>query len=60
MNTKWGLVVVAFWGPGFSAVAQAPAEAGKVFQARCQSCHPPPDVKFATDRAWIDQLQRTA
>ncbi len=36
------------------------AEAGAVFQKNCNSCHQPPDLKFATDRAWLDQLNRTA
>ena len=36
------------------------AEAGLMFQKNCISCHQPPDLKFATDRAWLDQLNRTA
>ena len=36
------------------------AEAGAVFQKNCISCHQPPDLAFATDRAWLDQLNRTA
>ena len=36
------------------------AEAGALFQKNCLGCHQPPDVTFATDRAWIDQLNRTA
>lgn len=36
------------------------AEAGAVFQKNCISCHQPPDLKFASDRAWLDQLNRTA
>lgn len=36
------------------------AEAGAMFQKNCISCHQPPDLKFATDRAWLDQLNRTA
>jgi len=36
------------------------AKAGLLFQKNCISCHQPPDLKFATDRAWLDQLNRTA
>lgn len=36
------------------------AEAGAIFQRNCASCHQPPDTQFATDRAWLDQINRTA
>lgn len=47
-----------------AAAAPAPgqhsvAEAGKTFQ-KCQGCHQPPDPQLASDRAWLDQLRRTA
>jgi mono/diheme cytochrome c family protein len=35
-------------------------EAGRTFQAQCLSCHTPPDLRLATDRAWLDQVKRTA
>ena len=36
------------------------AEAGRLFEKNCISCHRPPDMAFATDRAWLDQIDRTA
>lgn len=36
------------------------AEAGAMFQKNCLTCHQPPDLSFATDRAWLDQLKGTA
>ena len=52
----------------FAAVATAAlaqtdarvAESGRMFQQRCVSCHQPPDLRFSTDRAWLDQVNRTA
>lgn len=46
--------------PSVGADAEKIAEAGAMFQKNCISCHQPPDLKFATDRAWLDQLNRTA
>jgi mono/diheme cytochrome c family protein len=43
-----------------AADTAALAEAGAMFQKNCISCHRPPDLKFAADRAWLDQLNRTA
>ncbi len=37
-----------------------PQAAGKTFQTQCLSCHQPPDLTLATDRAWLDQIKRTA
>ena len=34
--------------------------AGEIFQARCASCHTVPDPALRTDRAWLDQIKRTA
>ena len=36
------------------------AQAGNLFEKNCISCHRPPDLAFATDRAWLDQIKRTA
>ena len=30
------------------------------FRKNCQHCHRPPDLQFASDLAWLDQLKRTA
>jgi mono/diheme cytochrome c family protein len=34
--------------------------AGAVFRARCAACHTVPDPALRTDRAWLDQINRTA
>jgi hypothetical protein len=36
------------------------AEVGQKFQKNCMHCHRPPDLQFATDQAWLDQVNRTA
>jgi hypothetical protein len=33
---------------------------GAKFQTNCMHCHRPPDLRFRTDRAWLDQIHRTA
>lgn len=33
---------------------------GAVFRERCASCHAVPDPALRTDRAWLDQVRRTA
>ena len=46
-----------------SATAQSDAlvaEIGAKFLRNCTHCHQPPDLQFATDRAWLDQVHRTA
>ena len=35
------------------------ANAAVTFQKRCASCHVVPDVSVRTDRAWLDQINRT-
>ena len=50
-------VSLAFEGP---AQHDLVTDAGRVFAQRCSSCHQAPDLKFATDRAWLDQVNRTA
>ena len=44
------------------AAGQTPEQAGAglLFKFRCLSCHQAPDLNFATDRAWLDQVNRTA
>lgn len=32
---------------------------GQIFAARCASCHTVPDLDLRTDRAWLDQVNRT-
>ena len=46
-----------------SAAAQSDglvAEVGANFARNCVLCHQPPDLRFATDRAWLGQVDRTA
>lgn len=40
--------------------AQNLKEAGASYQKNCMSCHQPPDLRFATDRAWVGQIRETA
>ena len=34
--------------------------AAKVYDQNCSKCHTPVDTKFATDLAWLDQINRTS
>ena len=50
-------------GGANSATAQSDALVAKVgakFRRNCTHCHQPPDLRFATDKAWLDQVHRTA
>ncbi len=38
----------------------ADAEAARLFERSCASCHVVPDARFATDKAWLGQLPKTA
>lgn len=40
--------------------AKAIQRAGKIFENRCARCHVIPDPEHRTDRAWLDQVNRTA
>ena len=40
--------------------AITPAEAGAKYRKNCMGCHQPPDLDFATDRAWVGQIQETS
>jgi hypothetical protein len=35
-------------------------EAGARYQKSCMACHVPPDLRFPTDRAWLEQIRETA
>ena len=37
-----------------------PHAAATLFKRKCQSCHTVPDTKHEFDRAWLDQIKRTA
>ncbi len=32
----------------------------RLFEQGCQACHQPPDLQFAVDRAWLNQVKDTA
>jgi hypothetical protein len=51
--------VAACAGAGHAGAGHADEPAAQLFR-RCTSCHQPPDAEFATDRAWLDQIRRTA
>ena len=35
-------------------------KSARLFENRCASCHTVPDVRFETDKAWLDQVLETA
>ena len=51
-------------GAGHGAVPHhdewGPEQAAQLFAERCSNCHTVPDPRYATDRAWITQIQDTA
>lgn len=59
----WSVAVLAAITTSPTVTGQKPSaikSAGKVFQNRCASCHIIPDPAVATDRSWIDQVNRTS
>ena len=63
MNARIFLVIwmagaVALHAESFEEAAIT--EAGANYQKNCMSCHQPPDLRFATDRAWVGQIRETA
>ncbi|MCI0462308.1 MAG: hypothetical protein L0Z62_35600 [Gemmataceae bacterium] len=56
-NTLVCTVVLALTGAGAATAAET---APRQFQTNCLGCHQPPDPTFATDRAWLEQINRTA
>ena len=66
MRLSVGLII-ALTGAngGLPAVGDEPtsrevAAAGAAFQKTCRHCHSVPDLRFETDRMWLDQVKRTA
>ena len=48
-------------GPAVSAAASPGlTKVGDRFRKTCMHCHQSPDIRFATDRVWLDQVRRTA
>jgi hypothetical protein len=54
------LICLCWTGRLFAQNDKQVTEAGGLFKSRCMNCHQPPDLSFATDRAWLDQVNRTA
>jgi hypothetical protein len=42
------------------SVSAAEDAAGNQHWKGCVRCHQPPDLAFATDRAWLNQVRETA
>ena len=60
--TVFVTVIITLAGGGSVSAQEdkeAVAGAGQTYRTRCVSCHQPPDLSFATDRAWLDQVNRT-
>jgi hypothetical protein len=60
---RFSLVAVATLLGASTVAAQDNALVAKIvanFRNTCTTCHQPPDLKFATDRAWLDQVYRTS
>lgn len=51
-----GLVVPA----SLALFGTSASDAAELFASRCASCHTVPDSRFESDRAWLDQVKRTA
>jgi mono/diheme cytochrome c family protein len=43
-----------------AADAKDEPDVAAMFQQRCANCHAVPDPALRTDRAWLDQVNRTA
>ena len=46
--------------PPGAKMAQEEGRAGVLFRENCLACHQAPDLKFPTDRAWLNQVKDTA
>ncbi len=59
------LAVLAFLAWPAFAVAQEKdtpkqVDVARIFQHNCRSCHTVPDLRQELDRAWLEQVHRTA
>ena len=54
------LFVYATAGHAAEPTAAEVAEAGVKYRKTCLHCHEAPDLRFETERAWLDQVNRTA
>lgn len=60
IRRSFSILLIAVESVTPSSADTTPEDAGKAFRANCTSCHQPPDLRFETDRAWLDQIHRTA
>ena len=54
------LFVYATAGRAAEPTAAEVAEAGVKYRKTCLHCHEAPDLRFETERVWLDQVKRTA
>lgn len=52
--------LLAARAPGAQGAPPTEGEALALFRDSCVSCHAPPDLRFAVDRAWLAQVADTA
>ncbi len=63
MQIKWLIYsLVIYLSSSFTLMAQDKTRlefAKQTFSKTCILCHQPPDLNFATDRAWLNQVRQT-
>lgn len=62
-SSLWPLAVLAALVIPSNVTGQKPdaiKRAGAVFEKRCANCHTIPDPAVATDRGWLQQVNRTS
>ncbi|MBI4616945.1 MAG: hypothetical protein HY720_25255 [Planctomycetes bacterium] len=55
-----GLVLAVASGAALGQATDEEQAAAKLYGESCSNCHRAPDLRFDTDRAWLDQIERTA
>ncbi len=55
-----GLWLACLAHPASDQAGGAASESTALFNARCALCHTVPDPALRPDRAWLDQVHRTA
>ena len=58
--TTAGMAPIVSGGEDEAPTAEEIAAAGAKFRKSCANCHVPPDLAFAVDRAWLEQVKDTA
>ena len=54
------LIASATTGRSAEPTSVEVAAAGAKYRKTCLHCHEAPDLRFETERAWLDQVNRTA